>query len=416
MLLSFRVANHRSLREEQQIDLTPVYDADRPTGTRWEAVPVAGIFGANASGKSNLLQALAYLRFMVLNSDRIAEPGQGIVRDPFALAPDAARELSWYALDISIDGVRHTYGVSLGPDGVEDEWLYQYPRNRRRIVFHRTGQNYRYGVNSSPLRRPAVEEVTPPNILFLSTASRFDQLVLQPVYQWFRDLIVPPVHVSTTQFRPTSVASDLDLQLSALLADEQRRRQVLALLKVADFGIEDIGFEAAGVTLSTTTWRVWFGMKGSRSTVRMYLADQSAGTRTFLTYLPDVLTAVERGTPLVVDELESNLHPRLAEQVVKLFQDPRANPRRAQLIFTSHNASLLSSNDEILKRDQVWFVEKSTEDGSSAVFPLSAFKPRLGENTERRYLGGSYGAVPFVDAREASAVFEAVAAQGQDGE
>lgn len=123
----------------------------------------------------------------------------------------------------------------------------------------------------------------------------------------------------------------------------------------------------------------------------------SIRTRTFLSHLPDVLDCLREGRPLVVDGLESNLHPNLARHILGLFQDPHTNPLGAQLILTTHNTSLLSSNNEYLKRDQVWFVEKNHENGASVLYPLSDFKPRDKENTERRYLGGSYGAVPFVD-------------------
>ena len=157
-------------------------------------------------------------------------------------------------------------------------------------------------------------------------------------------------------------------------------------------------------------------MKGSNSSARLALEDQSAGTRTFLDHLPDVLKTLARGSTLVVDELESNLHPLLAEQVVKLFQNPDINRRQAQLIFTTHNTSTLASNGEILKRDQVWFVEKSPENGASSLYPLSAFKPRIEENTERRYLHGAYGAIPFVDEQRISAVLGTLAPSSDEGD
>jgi hypothetical protein len=139
-------------------------------------------------------------------------------------------------------------------------------------------------------------------------------------------------------------------------------------------------------------------MRGASAGTTLSLAQQSTGTRVFLSHLPLVLDCLKSGLPMVVDELESSLHPNLARQIVALFQDVRTNPHGAQLIFTTHDTSLLGSNNEWLKRDQVWFVEKKHECGASVLFPLSDFKPRANENTERRYLGGGYGAVPFVDA------------------
>lgn len=413
MLLAFRAANHRSLRTEQQLTLTPVYDADRPAGTRWEAVPVVGLFGANASGKSNLVDALAFLRRMVLQSDRLAEPYLGVDRHPFALDPQAADKPSWYVVDCSIGGVRHTFGVALDSEKIVEEWLYSYPRRKKQKVFHRVGQSYTYGVKSSSGDLPAIERLVPGNALFISTAARSGMVEVQGIHRWFKELSTPAVYRE---------AEDLfrllhEDPLVRLLESEPSRRRILELLKVADFGIEDIDVEPArdeefssldrarGHTGDPTRrQRVWLTMRGPRSSARLGLEDQSAGTRTFLSHLPDVLKALTLGSVLVLDELESNLHPLLAEQVIKLFQNPQVNRRRAQLVFTTHNTSALASNGQVLKRDQVWFVEKSPADGSSSLYPLSAFKPRVEENTERRYLHGAYGAIPFIDEQLATEV------------
>ena len=126
-------------------------------------------------------------------------------------------------------------------------------------------------------------------------------------------------------------------------------------------------------------------------------SDESAGTKSWLALLPLVLAALSRGDVLVVDELDTSLHPRLAARVVELFRNPATNASSGQLIFTTHDATLLGTSlgEPVLARDEVWFVSKDAA-GASSVFPLSDFKPRKGENTERRYLGGSYGAVPAV--------------------
>lgn len=120
---------------------------------------------------------------------------------------------------------------------------------------------------------------------------------------------------------------------------------------------------------------------------------------------PRFLSVLDRGGTLIVDEIDSSLHPLLTTQLIKLFQEPDTNPRGAQLVFTSHDASLLGRVDgeDILKRDQVWFVEKDKY-GETRLFALSEFKPRAGENHERRYLGGSYGGVPFIDESLAKAL------------
>ena len=425
MLLSFRVVNHRSLRDEQQLNLAPAFEADRPPGTKWPAVPIVAILGANASGKSNLIDALGFMRRMVLGSDRAGEPGEGIERSPFALDPDFAVQESWYDIDAVIEGVRYSYGFGLDDEQVVEEWLHRYPKGRRQIVFERKDGQYKFGTTIDENLRRMVD-ITPDRVLFISSAARFEQADVLAVYRWMGG-IHPPVEPLPPNF--------LRLLLSQLLSNELYRQSVNSLVKFADLGIADILLEDVDFpdwfygdpnrrlreqrmadaakqksgernrpTPAPTHQEVRFKMKGSRGGVTLDLTQQSAGTRTFLSHLPTVLDCLQHGQVMIVDELESNLHPNLARHIVGLFQDVRTNPLGAQLIITTHNTSLLGSNNDCLKRDQIWFIEKDHENGASVLYPLTDFKPRDKENTERRYLGGGYGAVPFIDdaiAREA---------------
>lgn len=413
MLLSVRVVNHKSLRDQQQLNLAPAYAADRPADTDWPAVPVVAIFGANASGKSNLVDAIGYIREMAIQSDRRAEPGLGLSRSPFLLDPETANSPSWYDIDAIIGGVRYTYGFAVDDEHVVEEWLHRYPRGRKQLVFDRAEQKFRFGstINADLQKATAI---TPENALFLSTAARSGQSDVQAMYRWLRRMGAP----SSDPRNPARY-----VPITAWLDNADRRRRTLALLSFADLGIADFGVEEVDFDswpeADRARWlrinnlrerdqeqwpapppvrrRVWFEMKGARPGVRLSLDQQSSGTRTFLNRLPEVLDCLALGAVLIVDELESSLHPNLAAHIVRLFQRAETNPHGAQLIFTTHNTSLLGSNNEILKRDQIWFVEKNYDTGASSVYPLTDFKPRDKENTERRYLGGSYGAVPFID-------------------
>jgi energy-coupling factor transporter ATP-binding protein EcfA2 len=421
MLLSFRVSNHRSLRDEQHLNLAPAFDADRPAGTDWPAVPVVAILGANASGKSNLIDALAFLRRLILRSDREGEPGAGVRRSVFALDPVCAAEQSWYDIDAVIDGVRHSYGFGLDDDRIVEEWLHRYPHRRKQVVFERKGRDYKFGTTIDDNLRRMVD-ITPDRVLFISSAARFEQADVLTMYRW-----VSRLHLADGN--PGGLHQDQ--RLVSLFSDETRRQEVRTLLQFADLGISDIRLEDIRFSVQTKSEQsvqeiirefralvsadlrnsadpgelfqaparqeIRFAMKGAHDGVTLGLDQQSAGTATFLRHLPDVLDCLHAGRTMVVDELESNLHPTLARHIVGLFQDSRTNPNGAQLIFTTHNTSLLGSNNEWLKRDQVWFVEKDHESGASSIYPLTDFKPRNKENTERRYLGGGYGAVPFID-------------------
>jgi uncharacterized protein len=175
MLLSFRFANHRSFYSEQQLNLTPIYDLpDDASGDDGIAVPVVGIFGANASGKSNCLNALSFMKLMATRSDRAVEPGMGLLRFPFRLDPGAAHLPSSYVVDLSIKGIRHTYGFAVSSERVVEEWLYYYPLNRKRRVFEREADSFSWGEESKRLTElERIAEITASTALFLSTVARF---------------------------------------------------------------------------------------------------------------------------------------------------------------------------------------------------------------------------------------------------
>ncbi|MEU8387231.1 AAA family ATPase [Micromonospora sp. NPDC048842] len=420
MLLSFRFANHRSFRDEHQLNLTPVYgdgaEADEPAP---QAVQVVGIFGANASGKSNCLGALAFMRHMVVESDRAVEPGVGLSREPFRLDTEIAVQPSRYVVDLRLGGVRHTYGFSIDDDRVLEEWLYHYPLGRRRRVFERDGDVFNWGEESG--RRSDLEQIagiTAPTALFLSTVARFGQSRPQP------DPTNPqPLHDTYRWFYLTGQRTDPNSGLSALVrigqsdADEVRRL-VVDLLQAADVGIVDVVI-ASDSGDDQTVWsdlparrssdrlkravaairpspRVQFAHQGPHGTALLDLQDQSTGTRQLLTLGLHAAAMLRTGTTMLIDEIDASLHPILTAKLISLFRSPAANPLGGQLIFTSHDAALLGTLDaeEILRRDEIWFVEKDNE-GASSLYPLTDFKPRKeGENRQRRYLNGNYGAVP----------------------
>jgi hypothetical protein len=246
MLLSFRFANHRSFRDEQQLNLTPVYDDESGSDhTDLDAVAVVGIFGANASGKSNVISAFGYLRTMVQSSDHDSEPGVGPRRDPFRLDPEFVKEPSSYAIDLLLDGVRHTYGFTVDDERIAEEWLYSFPYKRKRVIFERTGQLFDWGEESQKSRIRRLEEIVAPTALFLSVAARFDahdattgrsddtSSSLRALYFWLQRRVR---RVGSNPRDPLS----LSRESSRLLDTEESRSAIVGLLRVADVGLEDI--------------------------------------------------------------------------------------------------------------------------------------------------------------------------------
>jgi hypothetical protein len=400
VLLSFRFANHRSFRDEQQLNLSPVYDGDGESPL--DAVQVVGIFGANASGKSNVISAFNYLSNMVGTSDRESEPGVGPRRRPFRLDPVMAALPSHYAVDLMINGVRYTYGFSVDDDQILEEWLYTYPFRKKRVVYERAGQDFHWGDESGRSNVRRLADIVAPTALFISVAARFDPqrttegdrdettAALHDTFTWLWQRVSRDSHITSARTRT--------MRYSFWLSDPAIRKAVVDLLRAADIGLKDVYAEPPE---DLSRGQVRFLHQGATDDVSFGIGDESSGTLRLLELAAGAVPILENGGLFLVDEIDASLHPLLTASLVQLFQSPAVNKRRAQLVFTTHDATLLGSidGDDVLERDQVWFTTKGA-DGASELFPLAEFKPRRqGENRQKRYLNGSYGAIPEISMR-----------------
>jgi uncharacterized protein len=417
MLRSFRVGNHKSFLTEQELLLMPSFDKQR------SVVPVTAIYGANASGKSNLLNGLDFMRSAVLGSFRRWDPLAGVPRSRFRLAPEAAETPSTFVAEFWAEGVAYTYGFTLDDARIREEWLYSYPEKRKRLLFEREFEDVKFGSKLSESRGKleTVEQMTRPNALLLSVAIQSNIDFAHPVYRFFAN--------DLTFSEPGPLRSDSPVQLARFIERHlQNKVRVVDLLRSADLGITDLLVEEDADSFTVALFdddgsdviqevipSISPSERRTRAEIRdlvryqiktlhgdvnspFDLSEESHGTRSWLRLIPTALAALDSGSVLLVDEIDSSLHPLLTARLVGLFRDERTNPHGAQLIFTTHDTSLLGTmlGEEILKRDEVWFVSKQ-QTGATELYALSDFKPREGENTERRYLRGSYGAVPFVD-------------------
>lgn len=410
MLLSFRVANHRSIREETELSLVATElneSTARETGARSEGRPVSvlpavGIFGANASGKSNVLHGLRFMRTAVLDS--FADWGRkpGVPREPFALDPEAREETSFFEVDLLLgkQRVRYTYGFELSDERVEAEWLHAYPSGRRQVWFDREadrpedeGGEFRFPGNGLKGHKDLIVSSTRPDALFLTVGATLNHPALSAVHRWFVDnlwLVTPgadvPARTEWTRKKLTDHTSGAAL-----------RERLGVLLAAADLGI-------TGLTLDPESGEVQLLHRGSDGTPRPldFWDQESLGTHAWFAFLGPLFHVLDRGGVLLADELDSSLHPILAAEVIRLFQDEEANPRTAQLIFTTHDATLLGPSvvERPLDRDQVWIALKDAT-GESRLYPITAArKARRDDNLERRYLHGHYGGVPRLTSGE----------------
>lgn len=416
MLIEFRVKNFRSLRDEEVLSLVASTDKtlrDTHTlATGLKAAPhvlkSAVVYGANASGKSNLIKALQYMRGVVLESAALP-PGQTFDRlQPFKLDAAFAGQPTEFEVTFIVEGVRYQYGFAMTALRIVSEHLLVYKAFKPQRWFDRQfdeslGKDvYEFGSGLKGAKN-LWEGATRPNALFLSMAAQLNSEALRPVFDWFANGLVI-----------FNELSPLSPQFSVqMLKQEAQRKAICDFLRAADTSIADIEVATQQATVHSVHFDLATGKRdeavGEQAVdeVKFHhvteqgkavfdLMDESSGTRNLLFLAGPVLAVLGKGVTLVVDELDTSLHTMLVQALVRLFHRPEAdnNPSGAQLIFTTHDTSLLDAYG-LFRRDQVWFVEKKP-DQSSSLYPLLDFSPRKNEALERGYLQGRYGALPVL--------------------
>lgn len=413
MLVEFRVGNFRSLRDEQVLSLVAAKDktlaGTNTIGTDVKAVPEllrsAVLYGANASGKSNLIRALQYMQGMVRESARIG-PEETFNVQPFRLDSAFEGEPTSFEVTFLIDGVRYQYGFSLIPERIIEEHLLVYKAFKPQRWFERsydesTGEDSYYFGSGLKGPKSTWEESTRPNSLFLSMAAQLNSESLRPVFNWFVNTLV--IFNEHNSLGPQFTVSRMK--------EPATRKEICEFLSAADISIDDI--EVEKVKVSKPAFRVnmvngqaevlseereeallHFHHVTDRGRAVFNLEDESAGTRNLLALAGPVLDILQRGRVLVVDELDTSLHPLVVRELVRLFHSPKANRGQAQLIFTTHDTSLLDA-PQLLRRDQVWLLDKDSSQATELV-ALWEYSPRKNEALERGYLTGRYGGVPFI--------------------
>ena len=406
MLLRFEVSNHRSFLEPVEFSMIAV-DNDRPAARNFEllsekVLTVAGVFGPNASGKSNVLDAIAWLSEAVRTSLRGWD--DEVPRDPhrFGSGPTSPSE---FELDIVVDAVRHQYRLEIDTE-VRYESLHSYPKRKRRMLFERVGEDieFREGYKQGG----GVRDLLTPTTLALSAAIRLDREHIGRVGRAVSGFHVLGLRRPRWRRNPPSFRDVIRTSSLRLFEEQYEDRQLLLpeldggtprptdLLQLADPGIDTVEFLPAGDDDQLGRgYRIRFVHSAGDEPVGFPLEQESAGTQTWFRLIGPVLWALSDGGILVFDEIDASLHPRLSAQLIQLFQDPATNPRGAQLIFTTHDVSLLNH----LNRDEVWLTEKNDE-GMSQLVALAEYsgeRVRKSINLERAYLQGRFGAVPQVD-------------------
>lgn len=401
MLLQFSVKNFRSFEKEGVLNLIAGKGSELKDSNTFEfsshqrLIRSAVIYGPNAGGKSNLVKAIYFLQQFVLLSSTAYQEKQKIPLHSFRLNTKSCVEPSEFSIDFVCNDIRFTYLVALNEDQVINEELYAYPKNYRQTWFTRkwnpSTMTYKwYQGPSFKGEHKLWEQMTRSNALYLSTAVQFNSEQLKPIFLWFRDQLV--ILLKNGPSNEIYFNPELTFQY---LKDPKTASWIHKFMECADIGIEHFQvIEEESPPVKRISVKTQHKMIDSHQEVLFDLfLDESDGTQRLFSQAGGWLKALREGLVLFVDELDLHLHPNIVRYLIELFHNPKTNQKNAQLVFTTHDTSLLDS--DLFRRDQVWFIQKDDTQGSR-LYSLLDFKPRKGEAIGKGYLQGRYGALPFI--------------------
>lgn len=420
MFIEFNVTNYRSVRETQTIsmvaskyynELDEMNCFDSGVTGLQKMLRSAVLYGPNAAGKSNLFRALHFMQSFVLESHSLQE-GQTINTVPFALNERSQNEPSEFEIFFLQDNVRYQYGFAANRMRVTKEWLLAFPEGKAQRWYEREydatedKDKWYFGSKFSG-RRQLWQEATRKNALFLSTAIQLNNEQLKPVFSWFQNKLA-----TILPGTPINLKFSIDQ-----CASEEGTLRIMDFMNSADIGISGIEVKKIPIPPMKSEMlppdmpqpikeKILLEMQGKElpdiqflhkmdtgESVPFRFSDESDGTKRLFAFAGPWLDVLAKGRILFVDELGTSLHPLMVRFLLGLIQNQEINRYNAQLIFTTHDTSVLDT--DILRRDQIWFVEKDSKQ-ASRLYPLSDFKPRQGEALEKGYLKGRYGALPFI--------------------
>lgn len=430
MLIEFKFQNYRSFRDEAVLSMEAtgigMLKSSLIEYNSAKLLPSVAIYGKNGGGKSNVIRAFWLAVQFVKNAQRTQHKNAAIPVSPFALNDYSTNSPSTFEFTYVLDSIKYIYGFSATREKIVSEYLYHAPKGQKATVFTRNGQKFSF--TEEKARRGLISETVAENQLFFSVACTMNDSACVNAMRWFREYVFF-----------SRDYSDIPRQLLDYSNDKNMLKAICEYAKTADLGIQDMQFEfdskeiadelnlpddipegvrAALTTfmhalsetsnnsevnlkmgeMTATSYHKGVNMNGVNELYPIELSDESDGTRKLMAIAPAIESVLRKGGLLLVDELERELHPILVRYIVSKFQSKRTNPHGAQMVFTTHNTDLM--NVDILRKDQLYFVDKHREDGGSELYSISDFSTKTTENIRKGYLLGKYGATPDIEVEE----------------
>ena len=421
MLIEFHVGNYRSFKDpvtfsmtvaklrakNKELDANNVFAVTNSISLLKSSV----IYGANASGKSNLIKAIAFMRRFVLESAKESQATDPIDVDSFKLHVDTEHQPSNFEVIFFLDGKQYRYGFEADAKRVHSEWLYHVPEKRESNLFVRENDEFSLSRVFREGKGVVEQNLTRPNALFLSVVAQFNGPISKSILEWFENHLNVISGLSDEGYGFFT----MNHVEKGILKDE-----IISLVKRMDLGISDIKIVSTSLSeadlpeelkqhmkslsrkrgeddpnlLSVNTLHKKYGNRSVPASVIFNLDDnESEGTKKLFYLSGPLLHTLQSGEVLIVDELDARLHPLITHAIIQLFHSKKTNPKNAQLIFATHDTNLLSN--EFFRRDQIWFTEKDRY-GATDLYSLAEYKVRNDASFEKDYIAGRYGAIPFL--------------------
>lgn len=425
MILEFSVTNFRSIREKQtfsmlaygsQSKLDNTFEVELTNGDKVRLLKTAGIYGANASGKSNLIRALFNLQRFIINTSNIEIDKPIYFYNPFLFNAQNANSLTEFELYFIHEKIKYRYYIAFNGETISQETLDYYPNTKKKNIFIRPFKINEKDTNLHTGRLSKDNDYKVYEVFkklpLLSIFGRADNYHTQisPIFSYLKNIEIWNILDSIrVELLKNEIATKMDRPENLVL-----KKKLDKLIKVADTKIDKIIFGTEKTTITDNdgtereiTKRPIKQVFGNHAIYNNQLKvddyslpfrEESSGTNMLFAIGGLIIEALDKGKFVVFDEIDTSLHPRLSRFLISLFHHPVSNPKNAQLIFTTHEANILDKNN--MRADQIWFAEKNNF-GETIFYSAQDFDGiREDIPFDKWYLAGKFGAIPNIQELE----------------
>lgn len=405
MLIEFSVKNFLSFKDKNTF--TMMASSDNTLKDNYveinndKILKITAIYGANASGKTNLFKILGIVSSMIKNSNFFV-PNVLLPIVPFKLDKELVNKPSEFEIKFLVKGIRYLYGFKADKKNVYEEYLIYYPNGRPVKIFTRKNI-YNYSFNSSDEKfLNDIKEKNTSNKFFIATATNWNYEKTKPVFEFLTEklgTIITHDQINNYSYNMYYNDENKKLENFALNFFEKAVFNIKGYKIIEEKMTEDKlstipDIVKPFIPANTPMYKVKTKHIVNGDEYEFDISEESLGTQVIFSFIPVLKDVLDNGKVLIIDEFDKSLHPFIVKYIVEIFNNLEINKKSAQLIFNTHDTNLL--NLELLRRDQIWFTEKDTKDGSTTIYPLDDFSVRKTENVEKGYLLGRYGAIPFL--------------------